>query len=129
MYRAIPIFVLAFGSAVAQTPKPAFEVASVKPSTPKSVHMFDGMLAGGTVTDPGMIAYTRATLDDLLTRAYALVDRKQISGPAWLGEEPYDIFAKIPQGTTIEPFRAMMRTLLEERFKLTVHHLTKDFPV
>jgi uncharacterized protein (TIGR03435 family) len=91
--------------------------------------MFDGMLAGGTVKNPGMIAYTRATLDDLLTQAYDLADREQISGPAWLGTEPYDIFAKIPQGTTTEQFRGMMRTLLEERFKLSVHHLTKDFPV
>jgi uncharacterized protein (TIGR03435 family) len=129
MYRSIPILIVAFATAFAQSPQPAFEVASVKPSTPQSVRMFDGMLAGGTVRNPGMIAYTRATLDDLLTRAYDLADREQISGPAWLGTEPYDIFAKIPQGTTTEQFRAMMRRLLEERFKLTVHHLTKDFPV
>jgi uncharacterized protein (TIGR03435 family) len=129
MYRSIPILIVAFGAAFAQSPQSTFEVASVKPSTPQSVRMFDGMMNGGTVKDPGMIAYTRATLDDLLTRAYDLVDREQISGPAWLGTEPYDIFAKIPQGTTTEQFRAMMRTLLEERFKLSVHHLTKDFPV
>jgi len=53
-----------------------------------------------------MIAYTRATLDDLPTRAYDLADREQISGPAWLGTEPYDIYAKIPAGTTTEQFRA-----------------------
>lgn len=129
MYRAIPVFVFALGAAFAQSPQPAFEVASVKPSPPQSVRMFDGMMNGGGVRAPGMIAYTRATLDDLLTRAYDLADREQISGPAWLDTEPYDIFAKIPPGTTTEQFRAMMRRLLDERFKLTVHHLTKDFPV
>ena len=129
MYRSIPIFVVAFAAAFAQSPQPAFEVASVKPSTPQSVRMFDGMMAGGTVRNPGMISYTRATLDDLLYRAYNLADFEQISGPAWLGTEPYDIYAKIPPWTTSEQFRAMMRGLLEERFKLAVHHLTKDFPV
>jgi uncharacterized protein (TIGR03435 family) len=129
MYRSIPIFAFALGAALAQNTQPAFEVASVKPSTPQSVRMFDGMLAGGTVKDPGMIAYTRATLQDLLLRAYGLDDFEQISGPAWLGTEPFDIYAKIPPGTTTEQFRAMMRRLLEERFKLTIHHSTKEFPV
>lgn len=129
MYRSIPIFAFVVAAAFSQSPQPAFEVASVKPSTPQSVRMFDGMLAGGTVRNPGMIAYTRATLDDLLTRAYDLADREQISGPAWLETEPYDIYAKIPAGTTTDQFRAMMRTLLAERFKLSVHHLTKELPV
>jgi uncharacterized protein (TIGR03435 family) len=129
MHRSIPIFVFAFG-AFAQSPQPAFEVASVKPSTPQSVRMFDGMMDGGTRTrNPGMISYSRATLHDLIFRAYNLEDGEQISGPTWLGTEPFDIYAKIPPGTTADQFRAMMRRLLEERFKLTVHHLTKDFPV
>jgi uncharacterized protein (TIGR03435 family) len=129
MYRSIPIFAFALGAAFAQSPQPAFEAASVKPSTPQSVRMFDGMLAGGTVRNPGMISYSRATLDDLLVRAFDLADREQISGPAWLGTEPYDIYAKTPPGTTTDQLRAMMRGLLEERFKVTVHHATKDFPV
>lgn len=101
MYRPIPV-VFAVAAALAQSPQPAFEVASVKPSTPQSVRMFDG---GPGSHDPGMISYSRATLHDLLTRAYDLADSEQISGPAWLGEGPYDIFAKMPKGTTKEQFR------------------------
>jgi uncharacterized protein (TIGR03435 family) len=86
VYRSIPIF-LAVAAVFAQSPEPAFEVASVKPSTPRSVRMFDG---GPGSHDPGMISYSRATLDDLLTQAYHLADREQISGPAWLDTEPYD---------------------------------------
>ncbi len=88
--------------------------------------MFDG---GPGTSDPGMISYSRATLRDLIYQAYGLNDFEQISGPAWLDADPYDIFAKIPKRTTKERFQMMMKGLLEERFKLTVHHLTKDFPV
>jgi uncharacterized protein (TIGR03435 family) len=98
LYRSIPISLLVSYAAFAQSPEPAFEVASVKPSTPRSVRMFDGMLAGGSIRNPGMISYSRATLDDLVVRAYGLAGRERISGPAWLGAEPYDIYAKIPQG-------------------------------
>jgi len=126
MYRSAPIFAFALCAAFAQSSQPAFEAVSVKPSTPQSVRMFDG---GPGTHDPGMISYSRATLNDLLTQAFGLDDSEQISGPPWLATERYDVVAKIPKDTTKEQFRMMMRTLLEERFKLTVHHLTKDFPV
>jgi len=118
-------FLLA-ANAVAQDAPPAFEVASVKPSTPQSIRMFDG---GPGSRDPGMISYTRATLHDLLYQAYDLQDSEQISGPDWLSTERYDIAAKLPPGTTKAQFRIMMQGLLAERFKVALHHQTGEFPV
>jgi uncharacterized protein (TIGR03435 family) len=118
--------VLASSTGSAQDAPPAFEVASVKPSTPQSIRMFDG---GPGTHDPGMISYSRATLHDLLYQAYGLFDFEQIAGPEWLGTERYEIAAKIPKGTTKEQFRIMLQGLLAERFKVAVHHDTRIFQV
>jgi len=83
----------------------------------------------GSHDPPGRISYTRATLKDLLTHAYGLVDYQQISGPGWLGEDEYDVVAKMPPDTNKEQFQSMLQNLLAERFKLTLHHETRNFPV
>jgi uncharacterized protein (TIGR03435 family) len=103
-----------------------FEVASVKPAGPNSIRNSEG---GPGSRDPGRYTFTNATLRDLLYGAYGLEDQEQISGPGWIDVERYDISAKIPPGTTREQFQEMLRVLLVERFKLKVHHETKQFPV
>jgi uncharacterized protein (TIGR03435 family) len=116
-------------SAQSQPPARAeFEVASVKPSGPKSIGGSDG---GPGSNDPERFSFTRARLADLLYRAYGLKYDEQISAPSWIGTEEYeyDVAAKIPPKTTREQFREMLRNLLAERFRLKVHHETKQFPV
>jgi uncharacterized protein (TIGR03435 family) len=103
-----------------------FDVASVKPSGPKSVRMSDG---GPGTHDPERFSYSKARLKDLLYYAWGLVSEQQISGPGWLETELYDIVAKIPPGTTKKQFQVMLQNLLAERFKMRVHHETKEFPV
>ena len=89
-----------------------FEVASVKPSGPKS----DRDSSGGPGTaDPGRYSFHSATLLDLIATAYH-VDYFQISGKT-LEEQRYDLDAKLPPHTTREEFRAMLRNLLDERFR------------
>jgi uncharacterized protein (TIGR03435 family) len=44
-----------------------------------------------------------------------------VTGPAWLGSERFDIEAKMPDGAQKDDAPAMLRALLEERFKLTAH--------
>jgi uncharacterized protein (TIGR03435 family) len=121
--RPALLVVLAIGALSAQT---VFEVASVKPSGPQSVR---GSHGGPGTSDPGQFSFSSATLQDILYRAYGLEDVQQISGPSWLGEEKYDFICKIPPGTTKQQFQLMLQNLLAERFKLTLHHQTKDFPV
>ena len=49
------------------------------------------------------------------------VPRYQISGPSWLGGERYIIEAMIRPGATKEQVNEMLRNLLADRFKLTLH--------
>jgi len=109
--------------AQAQTGGPAFEVASVKPSGPKSVR---GSSGGPGTSDPGRYTFGSATLEGFIAIAYH-VDYFQISSKVPLDEQRFDLVAKLPEGTTREQFRVMMQNLLAERFHLKVHMLSKEF--
>ena len=107
--------------------KLSFEVASVKLSGPQSTRGSNG---GPGTKDPERFTFSRAVLRDLLYRAYAVDDPyAQISGPAWIDTQEYDIAVKIPTGATKEQFQQMLRNMLAERFRLVVHHDTKVLPV
>jgi uncharacterized protein (TIGR03435 family) len=115
------------GSAFAQ----AFEVASVKPSplVKPGERVFYGPARGGPgTTDPGQITWTYARFVDLLMTAYD-VRNYQISGPAWLENERYDVVAKVPADATKEQVRVMWQSLLAERFGLALHHEPREFRV
>lgn len=83
---------------------------------------------GPGTSDPGQVTYTSILLKNLLTTAYG-VKNFQISGPGWLDTERYDVTAKIPPNTSKEQFGLMLQNLIGERFKLTLHHETKDLPL
>jgi uncharacterized protein (TIGR03435 family) len=51
----------------------------------------------------------------------------QVSGPAWLNTERYDIVAKVPAGATKEQVNVMWQKLLAERFGVVLHHESKEF--
>src|SRR5712691_10581033 len=92
---------LAFGQA---TENLTFEVASVKtsPPVPPTGGVYFGPARGGPGTpDPGQITWSYPTLKTLLMTAYD-VKAYQLSGPAWLDTERYDIVAKVPAGATKE---------------------------
>jgi uncharacterized protein (TIGR03435 family) len=125
--KPVPLAIAAVSFAAAQTL--SFEVASVKPTAPSPDGRIRIMMRGGPGTsDPGQITYKGRSLKDLISSAYG-VKSFQVSGPGWLDSERFDIDAKIPEGTTKEQFNMMMQNLLAERFKLAVHHETKDFPL
>jgi uncharacterized protein (TIGR03435 family) len=108
--------------------KPAFEVASIKPSPPPAGGRIRiGMNGGPGTPDPGRYTCTFCTLLMLITQAYD-VPRFQISAPDWLDDVHFEIVAKVPRGATKEQFRLMLQTLLAERFKLTLHREKKDMP-
>ena len=84
-----------------------FEAASVKPAGPLVSGQAGGMRGGPGTDDSGRITIPRATLSDLLTRAYD-VWLDQISSPAWLNDRSayaYRIDATLPPNTTREQFR------------------------
>jgi uncharacterized protein (TIGR03435 family) len=61
-------------------------------------------------------------------RAYGLKDY-QVSGPAWMDAERYEIAAKIRDGATRPQVSLMLQSLLAERFGLAVHRETRELAV
>jgi uncharacterized protein (TIGR03435 family) len=133
---AFSFFVCLAVAAIGQTAptKPAFEVASIKPSAPLDMaKMAAGIQAGqmprlGAHVDPARAEYLYMTLKQLIANAYN-VKPYQVTGPDWLDSERFDIEAKIPDGVAEGNAPLMLQTLLEDRFKLTAHRETKDRPV
>jgi uncharacterized protein (TIGR03435 family) len=119
--RTVYLFVFGCAAAFGQPAQaPAFEAASVKAAPPSDGRARTGMRGGPGTPDPGQITYTNVTLTSVLQRAYD-VKSYQVTGPAWLSSERYDIAAKIPPGTTKEQFQLMLQSLLAERFHLDLH--------
>ncbi len=121
---------LLHGQTVDKTLK--FDVASVKPAAlpaggPGRM-MFAPTSGGPGTNDPGRIHYPYLSLKALLMSAYDVKDF-QISGPAWLDTERFDITATMPPETTKEQLRIMLQNLLAERFKMSNHRETRELPM
>lgn len=118
------------------TPEPqsSFEVASVKPSVGPVV--FDPMFfcfAGCTPGERFSVVGSRVnirfmSLHNLILTAYR-IKPNQLSGPAWMQSQKFDIEAKIPTGASKDRVPEMLQALLSERFKLAIHRDHKDQPV
>lgn len=124
------LLIYAVGQLSAQPTTPKFEVASVRRAAPPQVGtgVHDTARGGPGTADPSQVAYTNLRLKDLLLTAYG-VKGYQIAGPEWLETERYDVIAKIPPGAPKEQFPLMLQDLLVERFKISLHHETKDLPL
>jgi len=128
--------VIALVLVLAQTPaKPAFEVASIRRSTERQ--------AGGSLRMEADGVFRAVNLDvrSLMLSAYRTVQQRlfvsQIVGaPEWVSTDRYDITARVgralaarPQAELYSQLPALLQTLLEDRFKLKVHHETRELPV
>jgi uncharacterized protein (TIGR03435 family) len=102
---------------------PRFEVASVKPSAPDG----QGMLISG----PALSQFTtrNAPLASIVMYAYARPDYQIAGGPDWIRSERFDIVAKYPNGHSPAQVPAMLRALLEDRFRLRTHVETREAPI
>ena len=110
-------------------PQRSFEVASIKtapPYTMENVH--SGKMKLGLKVDGARVEFGATQLTELIARAYR-VRTFQVSGPGWMSDERYDIIAKLPEGSTPDQIPEMLQSLLAERFKLTIHRVTKEFGV
>jgi uncharacterized protein (TIGR03435 family) len=101
----------------------AFEVASIKTSEPGSTPKGVGFLPGG-----GFRA-TNAPVSRLIQAAYHIEDFQLSGGPGWTESELYNIEAKPGSACTRDQTRAMLQTLLADRFKLKRRRETKELPV
>ena len=112
---------LAFG----QSPEapPTFEMADVHVSS-KTANAF---VRSGPVSG-GRYEVKNATMVDLVRIAYAVDADKVVGGPSWLEMDRFDVFAKVPADTAPDALKPMLRSLLEDRFKLVAHKDTKPVP-
>ena len=127
MARATTIATLAFLPACVAFSQsvsgpPAFEAASVKPSTSNS------RKAGKESFLPGRVALPNGTLKLFIMAAFEVRNELIEGGPEWLDSERYDILAKAPPDTDEKTLRAMLQTLLAERFKLVIHRKDRAMP-
>jgi uncharacterized protein (TIGR03435 family) len=104
--------------------RPAFEVASIRPSAgapPQGV-------AVGVRIDGAQLRTAYLTVKDYIGMAYR-VKLYQITGPDWMGTDRFDVAATLPDGSLPAQVPEMMQTLLADRFQLSFHREQKEFPV
>jgi uncharacterized protein (TIGR03435 family) len=100
----------------------SFAVASVK----RSQQVMGKDARGEVRILPNRLYGRNMTLKSLIADANHL-QRYQVSGgPNWLDSEEYDIDARADSAATREQLERMLRGLLAERFRLSVHNETKE---
>ena len=124
MHRSV-ILLLAASIAVAQ---PRFDVASVK--------ALPGELHGGSFdVTPSGVAFHGYPLGFMIRWAYGLHPYQSFEtvGPDWLepglGCMRFDVVAKMDRPAPVDQLRLMLRTLLAERLKLSLHRESKEMTV
>lgn len=100
-----------------------FDVVSIRPSNPDA--------PGKLFTVKGRQVLTiNTTLADLITMAYNIHTRQISGGPAWMESDKFDVTGQ-PQaeGTpSTEQLRALIKSMLADRFKLAVHTEKRELP-
>lgn len=79
-------------------------------------------------SNPGGVTLHNVTLSSALQWAYG-VKPYQVTGPAWISDSRYDISAKTGSKATDQQLRTMMQALIANRFKLKLHHESKQVRV
>ena len=117
------------------TPRPAFEVVAIKRSANLDSGGTLGLLPGGRVRTLNFDVRPLVAIA-FRTRPPRTLDKSQvIGGPDWMSTERYDINAKISAelAATMNGDPLLMpklvRSLLEDRFKLKMHYEKRELPV
>jgi uncharacterized protein (TIGR03435 family) len=120
-------FFLAVSALAQNPPAPAFDVATIKLNP--DYRQNDGRTWAGHIrATPSTLSMTNVPLETLITWAYH-VPRTQLSGPAWLDGDRFDVQAKAPGPAKEDEMRPMMQALLAERFHLEAHRETRTMSV
>jgi uncharacterized protein (TIGR03435 family) len=109
--------------------RPHFEVASIKPNKTGAARVQNDMLV---YAPGGRFEAINVTLVDVIVRVYPTRRIQMQGGPDWIDSERFDIIAKPGADAgdlNYEQRRAMVQTLLEDRFRLAFHKETREVPV
>ncbi len=111
-------------AALAQAPRPVFEVASVKPVPFDNAATAPVQVAN--IDDGGV--RLRQPLQRLVCMAYR-VRADQVAAPSWMARTWFDVDAKLPAGATRDQIPEMLQDLLAARFQMAVHREQREKPV
>ena len=101
-----------------------FDVSSVKRQQGN-----DGRGRGITVQPGGRFMAPSATVRELIAAAYDLQDSQITGGPGWIGADRFEVMGITAPDVTLADARAMLRTLLAERFRLAARIERREQPV
>jgi uncharacterized protein (TIGR03435 family) len=103
--------------------KPAFEVATIKPSDPAMRQQIITLRGVEVIT-------TNTTVHDLINLAYWLHPKQLAGGPAWTESEKFDMTGKpdAPGQPNVDQMKMMIQKLLTDRFQLKFHFEKRDLP-
>lgn len=105
-----------------------FDAATIKLDQPGPGQR--GMRGGPGTDDPGRVTWQKTWLQNLVATAFHL-DRRNVSGPAWIGVnggQLYAFAATMPDGTSRHDFELMLQKFLIEQFRMKLHHELRPFP-
>jgi len=101
---------------------PSFEVATIKPNNSGATQMQRLVIRGRNFNT------VASSVQDLLSFAYNVQSKQIVNGPAWIGNDRFDIDA-VPDAEGVpnsQQIRVMIQKLLADRFKLTFHHEQRE---
>ena len=107
-------------SAASTSPPRHFEAVSIKPSSPGAV-LQDMRIS----VPPGRVEAANITLVELLSSLSGFSGKVQ-GGPKWVESDRYDIVAKADGEIAADELNPMVLAMLGDRFKLAIHHESKD---
>ena len=115
--------------AAAQTSQSAalhasFEVASIRAN-----HSGDGIRNRFHLGHGGSFTATNCSLRLLIRYAFQIFPFQIAGAPGWVPADGYDIAAKAAGDPPIREFPPMLRSLLEDRFQLKAHWVTREAAV
>jgi uncharacterized protein (TIGR03435 family) len=122
---AVVVFCAAIAFSLAQAP-PSFVVATIKPAPP------DARGQGIGSPSPGTFDVNNWTLKQMLGFAFGnggLVGIQVESGPSWIDKDRYMVQGQAESPGKMDDYRAMLKTLLIERFSLKTHIVSKEINV
>ena len=129
----VAVFVLTVVSILAlsaQSSKLSFEVASVKRIQPRSgpPQPPSGSLPLRRNALRGDAFYRAGTVASFIQFAYRLTQGQVLGGSDWVRRDRFEIDARVLGEATNAETRLMVRSLLEERFKLVVREERREMP-
>ena len=121
-FLVVPLVLLTLCEGHAQTAQSplTFEVASVKPSAPNAPGAFFRPAGGGD------LRIDSATLKNLIAYAYGVREFLISGGPAWADTDRFDIDANAGTGGTPRETAERLKSLLADRFALTIHKEVRE---